>query len=57
MYDSNKSDLLKRINDMDGVKMIKPKSENSAIIFDLSVIVNTLSNWKSISPKHFKDSH
>ena len=53
MYHSGKSDLLKRLRDIDDVK-VKPQS-HSAMVVDFSVVVNALSHRKSLKPKTFND--
>ena len=55
MYHSAKSDLLTRFKHIDGAIITSKCSSTSAVVVDLSVIVNALSNRKSIKPKTFQD--
>lgn len=51
MYHSSKSALLKRFKQIPEVILESSQKEGNAMIIDLSVIVNALSNRKSIKPK------
>ena len=51
MYHSTKSDLLTRLKQIQGALSEPKRDEEHAVIFDLSVIINALSNRKSIKPK------
>ena len=53
MYLSSKSDLLKRFKQIPEVILEPPLEEKNAMVVDLSVVVNALSNRKSIKPKTF----
>ena len=53
MYHSSKSDLLKRFKEIPEVIFEPPLKEKNAMVVDLSVVVNALSNRKSIKPKTF----
>ena len=53
MYHSSKSDLLKRFKQILEVTLEPPLEEKNAMVVDLSVAVNTLSNRQSIKPKTF----
>ena len=55
MYHSSKADLLIRFRNIEGTKIEDRRMDNSAIVVDLSVIVNALSNRKSITPRTFGD--
>ena len=55
MYHSNKSDLLKRLREINGVTSPNLCYNNSAMVIDLSVLVNILANRKGIHPKTFAD--
>ena len=53
MYHSSQSDLLKRFKQIPEVILEPPPEEKNAMAMDLSVVVNALSNRKSIKPKTF----
>ena len=55
MYHSNKADLFARFRSIEGAKVDDKHLNNSALVVDLSVIVNALSNRKSIKPRIFED--
>ena len=54
MYHSNKADFA-RFRSIEGAKVDAKHLNNSALVVDLSVIVNALSNRKSIKPRTFED--
>ena len=51
MYHSKKSDLLNKFKQIQRAVVELMKSDRSAIVFDLSVVINALVNRKSIKPK------
>ena len=51
MYHSKKSDLLNKFRQIQGAVVELMNSDGSAIVFDLSVVINTLAYRKSIKPK------
>ena len=51
MYHSKKSDLLNKFRQIQGAVVELMNSDGSAIVFDLSVVINTLANRKSIKSK------
>ena len=55
MYHSNKSDLLKRFRKIDDAVSPSLNYNNSAMVIDLSVVVNVIANRKGIHPKTFSD--
>ena len=54
MYHSSKSDLLERLKQILEVILEPPLEEKNAMVVDLSVVVNALSNRRSIKPKAFQ---
>ena len=51
MYHSERSHLLHKFRQIQGAVIKLTKSERSAIVFNLSVVINALANRKSITPK------
>ena len=51
MYHSKESDSLNKFRQIQGAVIELMKSDRSEIVFDLSVVINTLAKRKSIKPK------
>ena len=54
MYHSSKSDFLKWFKQLPEVILEPPLDGKNAMVVDLSIVVNALSNRKSIKPKTFR---